>query len=446
MAIEEQIEELEPQVAKPTKLFNKNFVLLWQGQLVSQIGSQAFTIAMVYWIMEKTGSATLVGLIMMLAFLPGVVIGPIAGTFADRHSRRSIIIICDLLSGVAVLTLAALFFLIPEERDLILTWLFIVAIFIATLQAFFRPAITAAIPDLVPESQLEAANSLKEGTFQASTFVGFGIGGVLFRLLGAPFLFLADGISYIFSAISEYFIKIPQRVRRDHSQISPVHSFLKDTIEGFQYVWAQPGMRNFFMAIAVLNFFAIPITTLLSFFVDKYLLAGADWYGFLMAAWGLGALAGFALASAARLKGQVRSIVVMIMLVGVSIAIASFGLIRTTWLALIVLFVGGIMAGVINISIITVMQRSTPSEIRGRVFGLLGTLSGGLVPVAMGLSGVVADILHQNIPLIYISSGIIATVLSVLITTSKDFRGFLAFEKNADEMDQSLEDDPFPNP
>lgn len=443
MSKDQLIKEVEPQELPPTKLFNKNFFLLWQGQLVSQIGSQAFNIAMVYWIMEKTGSATLVGLIMMVAFLPAVALGPLAGTFADRRSRRSIIIVCDLLSGIAVLTLAVMFFLIPNERDIILTWLFIVAIFVAILQAFFRPAIAAAIPDLVPEDQIEAANSLKEGTFQASTFLGFGLGGVLFKVLGAPFLFLADGISYLISAFSEYFIKIPQRVRVDHSDVSPIQSFMRDTKKGLQYVWARPGMRNFFMAIAVLNFFAIPITTLLAFFVDQYLEVGVEWYGFLMASWGLGSIAGFAIASAAKMKGFTRSIVVMVMLVGVSVAIAGFGFVRSPWIALATLFVGGIMAGVINISILSVLQRSTPSEIRGRVFGLLATLSGGLIPVAMGLSGIVADLVDQNIPLIYTSAGIIATILSILITTSKDFRKFLAFEKETHEQEPQFDDESY---
>ena len=441
--MEQLTEEDEIHDPKPTKLFNKNFFLLWQGQFVSQIGSQAFNIAMVYWIMEKTGSATLVGLIMMVAFLPAVLLGPLAGTFADRHSRRSIIIICDLLSGISVLTLAVLFFLVPQERDLILTWLFIVAIIVAILQAFFRPAIAAAIPDLVPEDKIEAANSLKEGTFQASMFLGFGVGGVLFKVLGAPFLFLADGISYLASAFSEYFIKIPQRIPVVHSQVSAFESFMRDTKKGLQYVWARPGMRNFFMAIAVLNFFAIPITTLLAFFVDQYLKLGVEWYGFLMASWGLGSIVGFAIASAAKMKGFTRSIVVMVMLVGVSLAIAAFGFVRSPWIALATLFTGGIMGGVINISILSVLQRSTPSEIRGRVFGLLATLSGGLIPVAMGLSGIVADLVDQNIPLIYTSAGIIATILSIWITTSKDFRKFLAYEKDTSEQDQMFDDESY---
>ena len=143
-----------------------------RASLPAKIGTQAFTIAMVFWIKDATDSPTLVGLLQMLAFLPGVLLGPLAGTFADRHSRRTIIIVCDLLGGMAVLSLAIAMLSGIQNNDLILSWIFIVAIFIGTTQAFFRPAVTAAIPDLVPHERLEAANSLKEGTFHFSTTSG----------------------------------------------------------------------------------------------------------------------------------------------------------------------------------------------------------------------------------------------------------------------------------
>ena len=94
-------------------------------------------------------------------------------------------------------------------------------------------------------------------------------------------LFLLDGITYIFSAVSEYFMHIPQRAKRPDPPDQSVFVTLKDEfIEGFQYVWGRPGMRNFFMAVAVLNFFAIPVITLLAFFTEDFLRVGEEWYGF----------------------------------------------------------------------------------------------------------------------------------------------------------------------
>ncbi len=140
-------------------LLNRNFFLLWQGQLVSNLGSQAFLIAAMYWTMQATGSASLMGMLMMASALPTVLLGPVGGTFADWYSRRTIIIAADLLSGICVLLLAILFFL-NLPADLTVIGVFSAVIMLGIVKAFFQPAITAAIPDLVRKDKVAAANSM----------------------------------------------------------------------------------------------------------------------------------------------------------------------------------------------------------------------------------------------------------------------------------------------
>ncbi|MDD5312849.1 MAG: MFS transporter, partial [Dehalococcoidia bacterium] len=86
-------------IQKPRRLWNRDFLLLWQGQLVSQVGQRAFGLAMIFYIKEATGSASLMGLMMMLSTLPGVLLGPMGGTFADNFSRKRIIVYGDLING-----------------------------------------------------------------------------------------------------------------------------------------------------------------------------------------------------------------------------------------------------------------------------------------------------------------------------------------------------------
>jgi len=119
--MEKPSEPLPASSAEPAvpaaSLWNRDFFLLWQGQTVSQLGNQAFHIAMMSWLLKATGSASLMGLIMFTAMLPGVVLGPVGGTFADRHSRIRIALICDLLSGAAILALSPTFRMIPKTYD-----------------------------------------------------------------------------------------------------------------------------------------------------------------------------------------------------------------------------------------------------------------------------------------------------------------------------------------
>jgi MFS family permease len=102
------------------RLLNINLFLLFQGQLVSNMGTHVYNIAMILWIKEATGLAWLMGLLLIFSLLPNIVIGPLAGVVVDRWSRKKVIVLSDLICGVAVLCVAALLFLIPRNTPLIL--------------------------------------------------------------------------------------------------------------------------------------------------------------------------------------------------------------------------------------------------------------------------------------------------------------------------------------
>jgi MFS family permease len=414
---------------KPDRLFNKNFFLLWQGQLVSQIGSQAYAIAMMLWVKHETGSATLVGLMMMVSMIPFVILGPVAGTFADHYSRRRIIIFSDVLSGIPVLTLAFLMFYVPNASQLLIVCLFLVNVILGIIRSFFNPAISASIPDIVPRKKVSAANSLNQSSYQISNFLGQGIGGYLFVLLGAPLLFLIDGITYLFSAFSESFIRIPQKIpEKSGVWQDKFRQFKTDIKEGFQYVWGHAGMRALFFAAAFINFFAIPILILLPFYVEDHLKATSDWYGYILAAFGFGTLMGYGIAGAVKISGHIRGKAVISSLVLMSSCLPILSILRKPVFVLVLMIIIGAFHGFFNINIHTLLQIAIPSEIRGRVFGLLITLTAGLTPISMGLSGVIADLVNQNIPLIYAVSGIIVLSLTIGTSFSKNFRDFLRSE------------------
>ena len=416
-------------VKKPVRLFNRNFFLLWQGQFVSQIGSQAYAIAMMLWVKHETGSASLMGLLMMVSMIPLVILGPFAGTFADHFSRRKIIIFCDVLSGIPVLTLAFLMFYLPSASKLLIVCLFLVNVTLSIIRSFFNPAISASIPDIVPREKVSAANSLNQSSVQISQFVGQGIGGYLFVMLGAPLLFLIDGISYLVSAFSESFIRIPQKIlEKSGGRRDKFRQFKSDTMEGFRYVWGHTGIRALFFAAAVINFFAIPIFVLLPFYVEDHLNATPDWYGYILAAFGFGTLIGYGIAGGVKISSHIRSKAVISALVLMSFCLPILSILREPVLALLLMIIIGALSGFFHIHIYTLLQIAIPSEMRGRVFGLLITLTGGLTPISMGLSGVIADLVNQNIPLIYAVSGIITLSLTILTSFSRNFRSFLRSE------------------
>jgi DHA3 family macrolide efflux protein-like MFS transporter len=167
---------------------------------------------------------------------------------------------------------------------------------------------------------------------------------------------------------------------------------------------------------------------LLPFYVEDFLGARTDWFGFLLAAQGVGSLAGFILAGSLKISGRIRSRLIIFCIFAMASLVGVLGLIRNPFIAIAMFLLIGVLSGMANIYIITILQLTTPSGIRGRVFGLLGTISAGITPIAMGMAGIVADLMDHNIPFIYGFCGVTTALLSLLVSLSRDYREYLAYE------------------
>jgi MFS family permease len=412
---------------QPTKLFNRNFLIQWQGQTISRLGSQVFAISMLLWIQQTTGSATIMGLLYMLAAIPGIILGPIGGTFADRYSRKKIIVFSNLIQGLAVLLLAIFVYTNTEATDAIVAGLFIVAILNGILNTFFSPAISAAIPDLVPQKAVAAANSMGQASNQITLFVGQGLGGWLFQTIGAPILFLFNAFTFLYASLSQTFVKIPQDIpEKVGDWREQFREFYGDLVEGFRYILKRPGLRDTVFISAILSFFVAPIAILLPFFVEDFLKVEIAWTGFILAAFGIGSFVGYIFAGAIRFQPKTRGRFLLVLIFAQAIGFFLFGFVTNAYIALLMGFLYGFAQGFILVSFTTILQITTSGDIRGRIFGILATISSSLAPIAMGLVGVVVDLIDQNIPAIFIGSGIIMIVIAAIVSLDQHFRSFLA--------------------
>ncbi len=391
---------------QPTRLFNRQFVLLWQGQVVSRLGSQAFTIALTLWTLEVTGSATMMGVMLTASRIATVVLGPFAGAFVDSRPRLRIIVACDFGRGALTCALAASFWLLPSQP--LVGALFFVALMNGVLSALFNPAVASITPDLVPERRLAAANSIQQASMQASTFIGQGLGGVLYRALGAPLLFLFDGVTFLFSGVSETLIQPRDTAVSDTRDVVSWAEFGRKTFDGLDYLVRRPGLRAVFLSGSVINLVAMPVVVLLPIYVTDYLNATLDWYGFLLASLSAGMIAGFGVTALARPTGANHARFMIGMFALLSLALGALSQVRSPWLALVVMFISGGATGIINNLEMTLLQRTTPVEFRGRVMGLLFTASEALAPIGMIAGGLAADLTGRDIPLIYAVCGAIA--------------------------------------
>src|SRR5258705_3417122 len=214
---------------------NRSFRQLWLGQVVSQMGDWFDTIALYTIILQLTGSGRDIGLLLVARFLPSFLFGPLSGVLADRFSRRSIMIVSDLLRAVVVLG-----FLFVKSADQL--WIiYVLTVFQLGLSTFFEPAETAAIPSIVSDRELVTANAVSSVTWSVMLTLGAAIGGIITGWFGTSVAFILDALTYLLSAALIASIKVPKRKKRERQKLSIGRLLgVSETLEGISYVKSRP--------------------------------------------------------------------------------------------------------------------------------------------------------------------------------------------------------------
>ncbi len=417
-----------------TKLFNKNFILLTQGQFVSEMGTQIGGIAIALYLKHQTGSASLTTLVMMFFSLTYALFTPFGGTFADRYSRKHILVFTDLIAGLVTLFIAVVLVL-DLPLPYVVVFLFAAQFVYGTAMGFFYPTINAMIPDIMSKKHLSKANSIKSGSYQLAYLMGQSVGAWLFNLFGAVAVFVINGATYLFSSASESFINLKHKPSVTKEKAEPINKkpldqFFSEVKAGFSYLIHEKGTRNIIILLSVSYFFLGPFLGLLVFFVEDIMMVDAKWYGFILGAFGGGAAIGFVLVSTVPFSPKGRSLFILISFLIFSFCCGFFGLVKSPVLALVLYVLAGMVIGFIYIAFETAIQNIVPEELRGRVFGSLGITINGLLPVGIGLSGVVADIFNQNIPMIFAVCGACVFITTILLLPRKESLKLFQYKLN----------------
>ncbi|MCK9571959.1 MAG: MFS transporter [Candidatus Omnitrophica bacterium] len=176
-------------------LKNRNFFLLWLGQIISQLGDRLGQMALIAFVyMRAPGSAIQIAKILSFTIIPVFLIGPLAGVYVDRWDRRRTMFVCDFIRSVLILTIPLFLF---YSKSLVPVYLIIFIVF--SIGRFFVPAKLSIIPELVDKNDLLIANSLVNTTGMIAAILGFGISGVVVEWLGAKSGFYLDALGFLVS-------------------------------------------------------------------------------------------------------------------------------------------------------------------------------------------------------------------------------------------------------
>ena len=261
---------------------NRDFVLLWSGQAVSNVGSQVSLLAFPWLILSVTHSPFLAGLVSATRFLPYLLFGLVAGALVDRWNRKSVMIICDIGRALALGSIPVAYAL----GDLTGLQLFIVAFIEGTLFIFFGLAEMATLPHVVPQEQLSDALGQSMVVESVVGFVGPSLSGV-FYALGNIVPFLADALSYTASVISLLFIKKQFQEER----VVPTQKLWTEITEGTSWLWRHPIVRFLALLNSVLIFCCVGYTLVVLVFAQEQH-ASKIAIGLIFAAGGLGSIVG----------------------------------------------------------------------------------------------------------------------------------------------------------
>ena len=358
-------------------IFKNNTVFLrfWIATIGSQLASRMHSLILIWIIYKWTNSALIVGVAMVAASLPAVLIAPFAGSMVDRHNKIAVMMIADFFRLIIVLIFAYLFYINILDTKLLI----IGTIGISLASAFFNPASLAVIPSLVKEDEITQANAIEQISGSASSIIGPLFGSAIIAVLGVTNAFIGAGIMFLISVLFLLNIKDINYAVKEVTT-----TMLEDIKVGIRLVKKYAIVHKMILKMAVVNFFFSSLTIIIPV-VAK---ADVKVIAYLMSAIGAGMLVGSLVLSGAKLSIKPGTILsASFVAIGGAFIIAGFTPLLVP--QLIEMFVIGFSLNVFNITLISLYQIRLPRESLGKIMSLIIAVSLSLQPISYGIMGAV---------------------------------------------------------
>ena len=367
------------------KLWNKDFVLLLQGNTISTIGDLMYSVAIGYWVYQQTGSTSLMGIMSAISMFVTMFLSPFSGSIVDKCNRKWVMVGMDLLQSAVMLTVGVFAYFNKLNVPMVL-----VAAFLAALgTVFYSPAVNTLLLDIIPRDDMVRGQSTFSGMNALINMVGSAFSGVLVAFFGVPLIVIINGLSNLYSAITELFIRIPKTVH----QGEPISAkrILGDSKTAVKVIFSEPCLRLFIPGALILNLLSSGVMTLaLPFCMEKGFTV--DMYGYLMSAWTAAYVICTLLMSAIKFKPKARF---WILAIGFSASevFLSMGYLSRPFLAVIIfIFLGAFLNSAGNTVFNASLMLALPEENRGAILGFIQAASVGGSALSAVLYGFLCDI------------------------------------------------------
>ena|SRR5690554_281466 len=402
-----------------------NMFIFLAGKMVSLFGSRIMNFAIGLYVLRVTGSGISFALTMIISTVPAILISPFVGVLADRLNRKMVVVLADALCGLFLI----IAYLIALKTGLTLSLVFITVFFLSILNTFFNITMEASIPNIVDERRLTKINSYNSSITSLAAIVGPALGGFVYGFVPIDMFLLLAGICFIISATTETFINfnfndIPV-VEKSKGKV------LYEIISAARYVRTKQVIFTIFMFAVFINFVFSAYTVSLPHIVNVQLGLSPEQYGLIQSSFAIGSLI-FSLIYSIMpdKKSKYRYLISALMIVSILMMITGiptltlFNSVSQTnlllyYFMLINFSIGGALMFV-NLPCFILIQRKTSDEYRGRVYGLLDTMSLSFQPLGMILGGLFTDYISSF--LLVLICGILFLVTSLILTKVKGLK------------------------
>lgn len=384
-------------------LHYRPFALLWAGQTISRLGDTLYTIALAWWVLQKTGSAVAMGTVLAFTLTPMLIFLLIGGVLVDRLPRRRVMIASDLLSGAVVMCIAFLAF-----ANLLEIWhVYIASAIFGFVSAFFEPAYIATVPEITPNQLLPSANSLTSLSGQIVRVFGPSIGAAVIAAGGTSIAFGVNSLSFFVSAACLAFMPVPVKA----FSAAPTTSIVSDLRAGFATVLGIPWLWITIVIAALGNVTSSgPFAVSMPFLVERVLNASVGALGLISSSVGAGAVVGAIwLGRSTHLRRRGLIAYGALVLGGAMVCVFGLPVGLLGWLA--AAFVFGAHSSFFGLIWTNTLQDMVPREQLGRVSSIDFLGSFILLPVGYALAGWATDRLGPQ-P-VFLIGGLLSALLAL---------------------------------
>lgn len=420
----------------------KDFLILWSGQSLSQLGSSMTSFTLIIWAYEKQGTVMSIALLSVFSYIPYVLVSLFAGVIVDKFQKKKIMIICDTIAAICSFCV-----LIMVLTDALQVWhLFVINSITGFMNAFQSPASKVAITLIVPKEYYGRTSGLRSLSESIVSIFHPILATMIISFFGITVVIVVDLLTFVIAFFTLlFFVKIPSTSTVGIQNLSK-SNFISETFKGFTYLKDNRGFLYLMLFMATINLMAaIALYSILPPMILCRTSSNEQILGIVMSAAGVGGIVGSLLVSIIRApKSNIKTI---FMSAALSFLLGDifFGVGRNSFVWVFAAFAGSLPIPFLNAAENSLLHSKIPTNMQGRIFSIRGTFQFVTLPIGYLIGGFLSDRVFEplmvnseqarhifgsivgvgrgsGMALIFVFTGILGFVLSMLSYKSKHIK------------------------